>query len=455
MTDLAGVSVLILGLGVAGTSALSVCRDLGARPVTMDARGHADHRDLSGIDLSGIDICVASPGFAPHTPELTAVAAAGIPIWSEIELAWRVRSADVPWVLVTGTNGKTTTAQMTGAIARAAGMDVAVCGNIGVPAIDAARGAHDLLVVEVSSWQLQYSHTVSPDAAVCLNIDMDHLDWHGTFQHYRDAKARVYRHTRVACLYPVDDTVIATMVEEADVVAGCRAVGLTLSTPAVSQLGLVEDLVVDRAFSDRRATAAEPLVELDDLRHLVSGDLPPYLVVNALAAAGLARAVGVPTSAVAEGLRGFSLDGHRTMLVTRSDGVAWVDDSKATNAHATVAAFQGTAPGSVVWIAGGDAKGQQFDALVSTVRARLRAVVLIGDDPAPLSSALTEHAADIPVTRIEPGDTVMQRAVDAARTFARTGDTVLLSPASASFDQFRNYAHRGELFAAAVEALES
>jgi UDP-N-acetylmuramoylalanine--D-glutamate ligase len=222
----------------------------------------------------------------------------------------------------------------------------------------------------------------------------------------------------------------------------------------VSQLGVVEGFLVDRAFTAQRRTQARELGEVEDLAHLVADDVPPYLVTNALSAAALALAVDVPPAAIREGLRGFALDQHRTALAGAVDGVNYVDDSKATNAHAALAAFGGRPPQSVVWIAGGLAKGQEFDALVAGVRGRLRAVVLMGIDPEPLATALAEHAADIPVKRIGPGDTVMRDAVAAARGLAQPGDTVLLSPACASMDQFRSYADRGDAFTAEVRALQ-
>lgn len=451
-----GLRVLVLGLGVAGRSAREAAGAEGATAVSVDPHAaDADHASLDGLDLAGFDLCMSSPGFAPHHPWVVAVADAGVEIVSEMEFAWRVRRHGIPWVLVTGTNGKTTTTQMVGAIAAAGGLDVAVCGNMGIPVIAAAREAHDLVAVEIASLQLHFTTTLSPHAAVCLNADEDHLDWHGSVDAYRADKARVYRHVQVACVYGAHDALVEQMVAEADVADGARAVGITLGSPAVSQLGIVEGVLVDRAFHDTRRREALELGHLGDLAHLVAGAVPPYLAFNALAAAALCRAVGVVPEAVARGFAGFSLDAHRTAFVARVDDVDYVDDSKATNAHAAIAAFGGRAPASVVWLAGGQAKGQEFDDLVRAVRDRVRHVVLLGEDPEPLASALAGHAPDIPVTRIEPGDTVMQRAVQAARATAQAGDTVLLSPACASFDQFRSYADRGESFARAVEALKA
>ncbi|WP_169746267.1 UDP-N-acetylmuramoyl-L-alanine--D-glutamate ligase [Demequina flava] len=454
MSAFAGLRVLILGLGVAGASAKDACDELGAQAVTVDPSGRADHTDLSGVDLASFDLCMSSPGFAPHHEWVRAVQDAGVEIVSEMEFAWRVRTPGIPWVLITGTNGKTTTTQMTGAILEAGGVDVAVCGNMGVPVIAAAREQHDAVAVEIASLQLHFTSTLSPHAAVCLNADEDHLDWHGSVEAYRADKARVYERVQVACVYGAHDPVTESMVENADVVDGCRAIGVTLGSPGLSQLGVVEGVLADRAFHDGRRHEAIELGHVDDLAHLVGGTVPPYLIFNALCAAALARALGVAPEAVTRGLSTFALDAHRTALVGRVGDVTWVDDSKATNAHAAIAAFGGHSPQSVVWIAGGLAKGQEFDDLVGAVKERIRAVVLIGEDPEPLASALAGHAPDIPVTRIEPGETVMVRAVHAAREAASAGDTVLLSPACASFDQFRSYADRGEAFAAAVEALD-
>ncbi len=451
---LVGSRFLVLGLGVAGHSTTKALADLGATFVTVDENGGGDETSIERLNLGEFDAVMASAAFAPHSAAILACQSAGMPVWSEMEFAWRVRANDAPWVLVTGTNGKTTTTQMVGSIAASAGIDVKVCGNMGVPVIDAARAGHQLMAVEIASLQLHFTSTVSPAAAVCLNVDTDHLDWHGSLDGYRADKARVYRHVRHAAVYPARDRLIETMVEEADVVEGCRALGITRGAPSISQLGVVDGIMLDRAFGESRHHEAIELGHVSDLQHLVSGEVPPYLITNALSAAALVRAVGAGPEAVGAGLRSFALDLHRTAFVTKLDGVNYVDDSKATNAHAAIAAFGGQRESSVVWIAGGLAKGQSFDALVAEVRDRLRAVVLIGIDAGPLESALAKHAADVPVKRIGPGETVMRDAVAAARALATPGDTVLLSPACASMDQFRNYADRGEAFTQAVRSLE-
>ncbi|BDZ61357.1 hypothetical protein GCM10025873_11480 [Demequina sediminis] len=197
---LAGKRVLVLGTGIAGTAAAEVTRELGGTAVTVDANGSADHLDVSELELEAFDLVMASPGFAPHSEAVRACEAAGLEIWSEMEFAWRVRRPGIPWVMVTGTNGKTTTTQMVGAIAAAGGLDVRVCGNMGIPVIHAAREECDLVAVEIASLQLHFAHTISPHAAVCLNADDDHTDWHGSLEAYRADKAKVYQHVRVACV---------------------------------------------------------------------------------------------------------------------------------------------------------------------------------------------------------------------------------------------------------------
>ncbi len=449
----AGRRVLVLGMGVTGTAAAAALAEAGAIVTTVDRAGRADYPDVASVNLADVDLAVASPGWPPHGESLRAVEAAGIEVLSEVELAWRLRRGSTPWLLVTGTNGKTTTVGMVGSIARAAGLDYAVVGNVGDPVVSAVSRPLDLLIVEISSFQLHYTSSVEPLAAVCLNADDDHADWHGGRDEYLAAKAKVYERTRAACLYPAADARVEAMVRDADVADGCRAVGLTLGIPAVSQVGVVDGMIVDRAFLDERRSAGIEAASIDDLRHLAAGEVPPYLVANALAAVALARAAGLEPSAISEGLRAFTLDAHRTALVARVDDVAYVDDSKATNPHAARAALDGVPPGTAVWIAGGLPKGAEFSSLVSDVEPRLRAVVLIGLDSSPLQEALARHAPRIPVRVIEPGDTVMKRAVAAAREFAHAGDVVLLSPACASMDQFRDYKDRGDAFADAVREM--
>ena len=463
--------VLVAGLGVSGRAAAQALRDAAkvASVVTVDRSApDADAQDESGVDLSQVDLVVASPGWAPSSALLVAARAAGVPVWSEVELAWALRAprADgsfAPWLAVTGTNGKTTTVEMLASILSAAGLRTAAVGNVGTPVVVAALDPGlDVLAVELSSFQLHFTHSMSVQAGAVLNIAADHLDWHGSLDAYAADKGRVYERAQVACVYNVADPRTEHLVREADVLEGARAIGFTVGAPARAQLGVIEDVLVDRAFhaapdDPARHRSAQELATFADLAHLAGpgGVVPAHVVADALAAAALARAHGVSAQAVREGLRAFRPGAHRIQRVATVDGVTYVDDSKATNPHAASASLGAYEPGSVVWIAGGLAKGATYDELVRARLSRLRAVVLIGADPAPIEGALARHAPDVPVVRIDPGDTgtVMQRAVERARDLAVPGDTVLLAPASASMDQFTSYAARGEAFAQAARSL--
>lgn len=466
---LRGARVLVVGLGVSGRAAAAVLGERGALVTTVDdAAPDADARtDAPGL-LDGVELVVASPGWAPHHPLLAGALAAGVPVWSEVELAWRTRvprtdGTFAPWLAVTGTNGKTTTVGMLDSILEAAGLRSFAVGNVGTPVVAAVQDpSADVLAVELSSFQLHFTLSMAAQAAAVLNVAADHLDWHGSLDAYAADKGRIFERVERACVYSVADPRTRALVEAADVAEGARAVGITLGSPGPGELGVVDGLLVDRSFhvaidAPGRHDSAAELAALSDLEHLAGPDgrLAPHVGSNALAAAALARAHGVPARAVREGLRAYAPGAHRIETVARVGEVAFVDDSKATNAHAAAASLAAFAPGTVVWIAGGLAKGADFDELVSSRRDRLRAVVVIGVDASGLSGALGRHAADVPVSRVDPGETgtVMDRALDAARRLAQPGDTVLLAPAGASMDQFRSYAHRGEEFARAVLAL--
>lgn len=464
--------VCVIGWGRSGRAAAAALVQRGSRVIAFDQSPRVGTADVEGVEVcivpdaqelaeevvaTGCDLVVVSPGVAPHAPVFSRAHEAGIPLWGEVELAWRLQEegphAGRPWLCVTGTNGKTTTTGMLGSILRAAGEDAMEVGNIGTPITRAIDSPATVFAVELSSFQLATTSTLSPEASVCLNVDADHLDWHGSVEAYAAAKARVYHLTRVACVYPVADARIEGMVEEADVVEGARAVGTTLGVPDVSQVGLVEDGLVDRAFLDTRRHEAYHLATLTDLDHITGGHPSPALVSDALAAAALARAHGVAPSHVAEGLRAFRPAAHRRAVVARVADLTWIDDSKATNAHAAAASLAGIHPGTAVWIAGGDAKGQEFDDLVSAVATRLRGVVLIGADRAPLREALAAHAPGVPVVEVDAHEDWMFSVVNEAVGLSRPGDTVDLAPACASWDQFDDYGQRGDAFVEAVHRL--
>ncbi len=470
--DWSGLRVLVLGLGVTGFAAADTLAELGCSvlvvtPTADEAK--ADILAVLGVELVIADIStgvpdrvvefdpelvIVSPGLPPTHPAVTWAYEGKRVVWGDVELAWRLRDkTGVPaeWILVTGTNGKTTTVQLTAAMLVAGGFRAAPCGNVGISVLDAIRdpGGFDVLVVELSSFQLHYLGEISPWASVCLNIADDHLDWHGSASEYRKAKAKVYRNTKVACLFNEDDPVTKELVENADVAEGCRAIGFGLGTPHPSSFGIVGGIVCDRAFLDDRHSAALEISTVDELASVGLGGR--HMLANALAASALARSFGTPVDAVRSAILAFRADHHRTELVASSAGVRWFDDSKATNAHAAEASLGSF--DSVVWIVGGLFKGTSPAALVEAVSHRLRGAVVIGTERDTVLEAFARHAPLLPVIEVDTLDTkeVMPTAVRLAAGLAADGDVVLLAPAAASMDQFRDYADRGEQFSAAVK----
>ncbi len=488
----AGLRVLVTGIGVSGFAAAAALAERGAEVLVVDDRdGEAEQdkarvlellrarvqlgagsttapeilRTLTPDRADRVDLVVTSPGWRPTTPVLAAAAANAVPIWGEVELAWRMRAATgaAPWLTLTGTNGKTTTVTLLASILTAAGRRAIAAGNVGTPILEAVLDPrpYDVIAVELSSFQLHWAHSLRPQASACLNIAPDHLDWHGSLEAYAADKGRVYANTEIACVYNVADPRTESLVEDAEVVEGCRAIGFTLGVPGLSMLGVVDDILCDRAFVAERRTSAAELGTLDDVRVASGGTLAPHSIANALAAAALARAHGVPPVAIRDGLRSYRPQAHRIALVAEAAGVRWVDDSKATNPHAADAALR--AFDSVVWVAGGLAKGATFEDLVATHADRLRAAILLGTDAPLIEQALARHAPHVPVHTVRLDQTGQMSAGDAtfaahlmdavvrrAADLAQPGDTVLLAPACASMDQFVSYSHRGDAFADAV-----
>lgn len=473
--DWAGLRVAVLGLGMTGFAAADTLVELGADVLVVASSATEERADLVGVigaelveqpglesvpprlDEFGPELIVVSPGFHPDHTVLEWARTEGIAIWGDIELAWRVRDKvrAAEWITVTGTNGKTTTVQLATHLLAAAGHRVAAVGNIGVPVLDAVRDpvGFDVLVVELSSYQLHWINqtpegSISPFASVCLNLADDHLDWHGSADAYAAAKAKVYDNTKVACVYNLADEATRRMVEEADVVEGCRAIGFGPGAPGPSDLGVVDGIVVDRAFHDDRRNSAFELTTHGELAS--AGLAAPHSVSNVLAASALVRAYGVAPAVVRDALATFRIDHHRTETVLESDGILWVDDSKATNPHAADAALRAFSP--VVWIVGGLLKGVDVDALVAKHADRLAAAIVIGIDRSALREAFARHAPALPVFEVEATETeqVMREVVRLSAGVARSGDTVLLAPAAASMDQFADYGDRGRRFARAV-----
>ncbi|MFK0252991.1 UDP-N-acetylmuramoyl-L-alanine--D-glutamate ligase [Streptomyces sp. NPDC090445] len=469
VTSWQGKNITVAGLGVSGISAARALAGLGASVTVVDGGDGEGHRakaaELADLGVSvrlgdaetlpeGTDLVVTSPGWKPDSPLFAAAAAAGVDVVGDVEIAWQLRGSrpgrtPAPWLAITGTNGKTTTTQMLASILKAAGLKTAAVGNIGTPIIDVVLGEeeYDVLAVELSSYQLHWAPSVRAHSAAVLNLAPDHLDWHGSMEAYAADKGRIYEGNTVACVYNVADPATERLVEEADVVEGCRAVGFTLGSPGPSMLGVVDGILVDRAFVENRQKNAQELAEVSDVTPPA-----PHNIANALAAAALARAFGVPPRAVRDGLRDFRPDAHRVAFVDEVAGVAYIDDSKATNTHAAEASLAAYEP--VVWIAGGLAKGATFDELVQKSAKRLRGAVLIGADRALIAEALARHAPDVPVVDLGRTDTgAMLAAVREAARLAEPGDTVLLAPACASMDMFANYNKRGDAFADAVREL--
>ena len=447
--------VLVAGTGVAGSAAARVLLDTGAQVTVVDRVASARTAALAEAGahiviadgapppdlLAAVSEVVVSPGFAPHNPLVVAALTAGLEVYSEPELAWRLRGPAAPvWLGVTGTNGKTTTTTMLAAILSAAGKRTAALGNVGEPLVFA--GGYEVLAVELSSFQLYWSRDLAVPAGALLNLADDHLEWHGTFDAYARAKEAIWRAATPegggVAVGNLDDARVAALLAE---VTG-RAVGFTVHPPAPGQLGVQDGWLVDRAFGAGR------LIEARLVR-------PPgtHNVSNALAAAALALSYGVPAEAVGDGLAGYRPEPHRNALVGTVGGVGYVDDSKATNPHAALASL--TAYPRIVWVAGGQLKGVDVDELVQTVADRLAGAVLLGVDRAEVAQALARHAPQVPVISIDgTDDGAMGEVVRAAAGLARPGDTVLLAPAAASKDMFASYAHRGAAFAAAVHELE-
>ena len=472
-SDWSGIRVAVLGLGKTGFSVADTLNELGSKLLVVAE--NADSEILEILEVLGIDsvisanpgalqkaiddfnpdILVVSPGVPPTSLLVENAVSAAIPIWTDIDLAWRLRDRYVPnqeWICITGTNGKTTTTELTEAMFLAAEVRAVACGNIGKPILDCIRdpAAFEVLIVELSSFQLHYLDRIEPFSSAVLNVANDHLDWHGGFANYRLAKGRMYQNTKAACVYNLEDSTTEALVEAADVSEGARAIGFGLGTPARSNVGYVENLLVDRAFLEERAEKALEIASFEDLESF--GVLTPHLLSNIAAATALARSYGVPPAACRKALREFKVSPHRIQLVGEVAGVRYINDSKATNSHAAAASL--TSFESVVWILGGLLKGVDISELISQFAPRLRGAVVIGADRVEIVEAFRNLAPKVPLVEISEGDAVMDKAVEAASSMAQAGDVVLLAPAAASMDQFLNYQQRGNHFIDAVEKLK-
>jgi UDP-N-acetylmuramoylalanine--D-glutamate ligase len=467
-SDWSQLSVVVVGLAKTGFSVADTLHELGAKVLVVADSASAEILDI--VEVLGIpsiigklaeqqkaieefnpDLIVVSPGVAPTNALVQNANEKAIPIWGDLDLAWRLRDRfDVKqeWICVTGTNGKTTVVELTEAMLLASGVRAVACGNIGKPILDCIRdpAEFEVLVVEVSSFQLHYMNHIEPFSATCLNIAEDHLDWHGSFEAYRLSKERIYQGTKVACIYNLEDAATEQMVQAATVLDGARAIGFGLGTPKPSNVGYVDEFLVDRAFLDQRADSALEIASLEDFHGL--GVLTPHLLSNIAAATALARSFGVPPAACREALRNFRVSSHRIELVLEHGGVRYINDSKATNAHAATASLSSFE--SVVWILGGQLKGVDISGLIEKFAKRLRSAVVIGVNRKEILDHFARLAPSVFVTEVADGENVMERAVEIASSAAVSGDVVLLAPAAASMDQFESYQDRGMKFKEAV-----
>ena len=465
--------MVVAGLGITGQSACMLLVSQGALVTALDSRDDAERRDVAdrlvkeGVAVRlgpeqlgpgatvppGTGLVVTSPGLRPDTPLLASAAETGIEVIGDVELAWRLRpplpgGGRQQWLAITGTNGKTTTVRMLAAMLDAAGHRSIAAGNVGTPILDVVTDPepYPVVAVELSSFQLFWSATITPYAAVVLNLAAHHLDWHDDIESYAAAKAKIFAPGTIA-ICNADDRRTVVMADAAPGVS--RRVAFRLGPPAPGELGVADGWLTDRAFGPASGTPGVRLAPVSAVRPPA-----PHNVADALAAAALARAYGDQSACIAAGLESFVPEAHRIALIAEIDGVAFIDDSKASNpaaAAASLASFP-----SIVWVAGGLFRGTEadLDAIVTAAAGRLRAAVLIGTDRTRFARALARHAPDVPVAELGSTDTgVMDQAVAQAAAFAQRGDTVLLAPAAQSFDMFRDYPARGDAFATAVRRL--
>ena len=450
LNNFADQRFLILGAGVTGSAVANSLRSRGGL-VTITDDNAQDALRPETINLANFDAVVISPGWRQDHPLVAQVLSSNLHILNEIDLAWQIRSELAPqqkWLALTGTNGKTTTVEMVAKILQTAGLKAVACGNVGDTVIEAVdrKNAFDYLVLELSSFQLHWAKQAQFVSAAILNIADDHLDWHGTFDAYADAKFSILDRADIAILNADDEQVVL----RANRFTG-RKVFFSLDTPAPGEIGVVEELLVDRAFVADPLEAAM-ICELKDITPTV-----PHNVSNALAAAALARTVDVSHEHIQKALQEFKPGRHRIETVYESNSISWINDSKATNPHAASASLMSHL--SVVWIAGGLAKGADMSSLVQRCKGRIKAAILIGADRQLIEDALQEHAPDIPRILVDaPADyarggdsnSLMEAVVSQAAKLVAPEDTVLMAPACASMDQFISYADRGDRFAAAV-----
>jgi len=448
--SLATKTVAVVGLAKSGVAAARLLRRLGARVLASDsgaresltAEARALERDGVGLwagghpdeAFRGAELVVVSPGVPLELPALAAVRGRGVPVIGELELAWRVMEADC--IAITGTNGKTTTTTLTGELLRTQVRPVMVGGNIGTPLAEHALEfpGDGIVVAEVSSFQLDAVDRFRPRVAVVLNVTPDHLDRHGTFERYVDAKARIFANqTATDCaVLNADDPVTAGLAAR----ARGRVIWFSRATTLPHGVFIYDGWIVAKLNGSTERIC--PVSEIT-----LRGQ---HNVENVLAATGCALWTGMAPSAIRRGIAAFRGVAHRIERVHDDRGVVYYNDSKGTNVDSTIKALQSFSE-PIVLIAGGKGKGQDFAPLAEAARGRVRCAILIGEDGDRIRTAF--QSAGMSAASADS----LEDAVRRAREAARVGDVVLLSPACASFDMFRNYEHRGDVFKSVVRAL--
>lgn len=439
--EFAGKRVLILGGGVTGSAVAKIAEELGAKIFVADDEPLTDYaiHPINDLENLNYDFAVVSPGWKPTHPLITALQHAKVSITNEVDIAWHFKKLHRPkqrWVAITGTNGKTSTTELAALMINASGIWANACGNVGTTVIESvwSEENYEVLVLELSSFQIYWMNDPEFSAVSILNIADDHTDWHSSFEEYTKAKIKLLKHTEIAIINGQDKN----LVQSASSWTG-RKIFFGVETPAQDQLGLVEELLVDRAFSNDPNTAGV-ICELNDVQPTV-----PHAVANTLAAAGIALAVGADLESISSAVRKFKPGRHRIELALEKNAIKWINDSKATNPHAAQASLLSTT--SAIWIAGGLAKGARFDELIAKCKSRIKVALLIGTDREMIATELAKHKIEF--YRID-GANIMEEVVLKAQQIAEPGDAVLLAPACASMDQFKNYSDRGDQFIAAI-----
>jgi len=448
-----GQRILILGAGVTGNAvARSLVKRGAVVSITDDnpaAKSEHTVIDTKNVVIKDFDSVVVSPGWRQDHPLVVAAIKAELTLLNEVDLAWQIKNEIAPgqkWLAITGTNGKTTTVEMVAAMLKSGGLKATACGNVGETVIEVVdrSDAFEVLVLELSSFQLHWSKQAQFVACAILNIADDHIDWHGSFDAYANAKLAILDRTPTAVWKASEGKIVKPSSHWQG-----RKVFYSLDTPAPGEIGLVEELLVDRAFV-QDPQEASMFAELAEVKPTI-----PHNVSNTLAAAALARTVGVSHEDIRSAIKAFRPGRHRIETVHTADSINWIDDSKATNPHAATASL--LSHESVIWIAGGLAKGAAMEELVERTAKRIKAAILIGTDRALIEAALIKFCPNVPRVLVDANSSqeLMEKVVSAAQGFAQSGDTVLLAPACASMDQFISYADRGDRFAAAVKKVVS